>query len=334
MSSWKRSFSILAALALVAAGCGDDDDGGGATGTSTTAEDAPGTTAAEGEAQAVTIVGTDYEFTEAPDELSAGVVDLSFENEGEVRHEVALVEIGDTSLEQLLEDFPPVLEGGPLPAYAENVAAPIDIAGGESADVTFTVAEGTYALICALDGDAEAAATSTTAESGIGEGEAEEPSGPPHFARGMAQTLTVGPGDPDAELPEADGTITAVDHGFETDIEAGDSTVTFLNTGPDEIHFASVSVFPEGTDVAAAEEAFKALLQSGEDAPPPEGVPLPEDVGFSGVFSAGLGSNFELAEGRQFESGRTYLLACFIQDRSGGPPHAVAYDMYEAFTVG
>jgi hypothetical protein len=34
-----------------------------------------------------------------------------------------------------------------------------------------------------------------------------------------------------------------------------------------------------------------------------------------------------------FEAGQTYVAACFIQDRKGGPPHAIAHKMYKAFTV-
>jgi hypothetical protein len=34
-----------------------------------------------------------------------------------------------------------------------------------------------------------------------------------------------------------------------------------------------------------------------------------------------------------FKAGRTYLAACFIQDKAGGPPHAIAHHMYKAFKV-
>lgn len=360
MSKFIRSVAVLSALALLAGACGDDDDDAGDDATATT------TTESEGGAQAVTITAVDYAFSEVPEDLTAGVVELMFQNEGEVAHEAAFVEIGDTPLEQFLEDFPPVLEGGPFPEYAEALAVPVETEGGESEEVTFTISEGTYALFCALDGDADAAAegedgTTTTAEDGTtttagggeeeavdddpqgpsseGEGEATEgegpdeaPSGPPHYELGMAQVIEVGAGDEGATLPEADGSITAFDYSFEADIDAGDTEINFVNDGPEQVHFASVQKFPEGTDAAAAEEAFAQLVEAGEDAPPPEGVPLPEDVGFSGIFSTGLGATFELEDGAAFEPG-TYLLACFIQDREGGPPHAIGNQMYTAFTV-
>jgi hypothetical protein len=157
------------------------------------------------------------------------------------------------------------------------------------------------------------------------------PEGPPHFEVGMIQPITITAGEA-AELPQADGTITAIDYTFEADIEAGDTVINFVNEGPEQVHFASVSLYPEGTDAAAAEEAFGKLLELEEDAPPPPDMVFPEDVGFSGVFSTGLGAQFQLLEG-SFESGRTYILVCFIQDRSGGAPHAIANQMYKAFTI-
>ena len=303
MRSWRvRFLVVLAVVALVASGC---DGGGGAP---TPAGDG-------GKAQEVTIVAADYEYTDAPVELEGGVINLSFENQGTVAHEVALAGIGDTPLDQFVEEFGPVLEGGPFPDYLDQVAVPIEVEGGASGEATFTVTEGSYVMFCALTGVAEG----------------DKPKAP-HYELGMIQELTVSGGDAEPQLPEADGTITATDYAFEADLEAGDSSVNFVNEGPAQVHFASVSVYPEGTDAAAAEEAFKALLEAEEGGPPPEGVPQPEDVGFSGIFSEGLGGRFQLVEG-EFESGRTYLFACFVSDRAGGAPHAIAYNMYEAVSI-
>jgi len=308
-----RGLAALGVLAMLAAGCGSDDD-----------DEATATTEAdggEGGGQAVEIAAIDYGFEGVPDDLEAGVVSLTFENKGKVGHELAIVEVGDTSLEQFLEDFPPVLEGGPFPEYAENIAVPVENGPGDSTEVAFTIAEGTYVMFCTFTDDADAPAPA----------EGEEPvEGEPHYARGMAQVVEVGAGS-DAELPEADGTIMAKDYSFEPDVEAGDTTINFVNDGPKEVHFAGVSVFPEGTDLAAAEEAFAAMLSADPSGPPPEGAIEPEDVGFSGIFSAGLGSQFTVEGG--FESGRTYAVVCFIQDRAGGPPHAIGQKMYKIFTV-
>ncbi len=325
---------MLCVLALVAGACGEDDEGeetsvGSTTTVSTEEEASP-----EAEAQLLEIAAVDYGFQGMPDELSEGVIELSFDNQGKVEHEFALVEIGDTSLEQFLQDFPPVLEGGPFPDYAENVALAAFASPGQTSDVTFTVAEGTYALFCTLEGDASQVADTTgTSAEGEPTEETEEPTGAPHYEVGMAQVVEIGPSESGAALvlPEADGSITSVDYGFEIDVDDGDQLITYVNEGPEQVHFASISVFPEGTDEAAAEAAFLTLLEAEEQGPPPEGVPVPEDVGFSGVFSTGLGSNFEMME--PFESGRTYVVVCFISDRAGGPPHAIANEMYQVFTV-
>src|SRR3990172_5183511 len=134
-------------------------------------------------------------------------------------------------------DLRTVVEGGPFPDYADAVMAPIEVVGGESGTSTFIVGEGSYVLFCALSGDASVAPA---------EGE-EEGTGPPHLTLGMAQTIVVGPGKADAALPEADGTVTANDYAFAADVSAGDTVINFINKGPDQVHFAAVSVFPEGT---------------------------------------------------------------------------------------
>ncbi len=303
-----RAQMVLAAVALVASGCGN---GGGEP---TSAGDGGGAQQSGGQAQEVSVVADDYEFTDAPVELEGGAVDLSFENQGEVSHEFALAGIGDTPVDQFVQEFGPVLEGGPFPDYLDQVAVPIELEGGASGGATFTVTAGNYVMFCAL--------------TGVVEGDKKAP----HYELGMIQELTVSGGDAAPQLPAADGSLTATDYAFEADLEAGDTSVNFVNEGPDEVHFASVSVYPEGTDAAQAEEAFKALLATEDGGQPPKGLPQPEDVGFSGIFSDGLGGQFQLLQG-EFESGRTYLFSCFISDRAGGPPHAIAYNMYEAVTI-
>jgi plastocyanin len=328
-----RGLAALTMLTSLVAACGDDDDG-----ETTPVEETDDGGAEEAvEAQEVAITGIDYSFSEAPTELEAGLIELTFENEGTVEHEAAFVEIGDTPLEEFLPKFDPVFAGeggGPLPEETGNLAAPVENAPGESTTVTFTLTEGTYALMCTFDGDAE-----EQREEGVSdlEDEEEEPAVPErfHYNRGMAQVVAVGPGSGAAELPEADGTITAQDWSFVVDVADGDTAINFENTGPEQIHFAGIGLMPEGTDVATAESSFVGQFSEGG---PPEGSVEPEDeeFGFSGVFSSGMGSQFEVEDG--FQSGRTYILYCFVQDRAGGPPHAFPEDMggrgmYQAFTV-
>jgi len=139
-------------------------------------------------------------------------------------------------------------------------------------------------------------------------------------------TVTAGPGG--QELPETAGTITATDYAFEVDVAPGDS-FTFRNRSSAQFHHAIV--FDFGTlDPTVVEQNLPGFLQSeGQNVPeafkdlddkPPAG---------SGVFGPGGAGTADAT----FEAGSTYAVICFIQDRTGGPPHAFAYDMTEVFTV-
>lgn len=243
-----------------------------------------------------------------------------------------MVEIGDTPIDQVGDDLVPTLEGGAFPDYVENLAIPLFAAGGETLQSTVLLAEGDYALICTLTGVApeEGETTTTLAESEGPPEEGEE--GPAHNTLGMIQPLTVTPGDGEATLPESESTITASDHAFDVNVAAGQQTVTFLNEGPDEVHHAVFFPFVEGVDETTAEQVLDTFLASeDEEAPPPPELDFEggEGGGDFGLFSAGMGATYET----EFQSGRTYAVVCFIQDRAGGPPHVVAHDMKEIFTV-
>lgn len=294
---------ILAVAALVASGCS-----GSSPEASTPADDA-------NEPQAVNIVAADYTYIDAPRELEVGAINLTFDNQGTVPHEVALAGIGDTPLSTFVDDLGgrTGLEGDPFPDYLDQVAVPpfVSAEGGESKVGTFTLTEGRYALFCSIRdvavGDEKAA----------------------HYQLGMIRELRVSGGADQPRLPAADGTITAKDYAFEVDLEDGDRSVTFINEGPDEVHLTAIEVYPEGVDASTAERAFRMQLEPGPD---PKDLPrADEGLGFSGIFSAGLGTRFEL--GAEVESGRTYLFVCYLADRAGGKPHATAYNMYEIVTI-
>ena len=150
---------------------------------------------------------------------------------------------------------------------------------------------------------------------------------PSESGRSAPLRVTVVGGDPTPQLAQADGTITAEDYGFDVDLEAGDRVLNFTNDGPNEIHYTAVQPYPKGVSAEEAEAAYALQLEGrGADLPSPM-----DDIGSTGIFSAGLGSTFRLE--RELESGRTYLFVCFIQDRGGGEPHAIRYGMYRAVTI-
>ena len=293
--------AVTAVLALGLAGCGDDDDDDD-QGSATT--EAPG----GDDIDALSITAVDYEFQGLPEEIDGGNVTVTMTNEGKAPHEIAFINIGDEArAEGFFDDFGPVIqEGAAWPDYVTNVAGANEAEPGSEFTATYQLDPGTYMVFCALTGTPE-------------DPETEE--APPHFAQGMQQVVTVTDGEGDADLPDADGSITARDYEFELDLSAGDQVINFVNEGPND-HFAGISKFPEGTTVEDAEAAMDAMVES--EGEPPAGVPEPEDVGFSGITSKGKGIQFELAE--PLEAG-VYAFVCFISDRSGGPPHAIGHDM-------
>ena len=194
--------------------------------------------------------------------------------------------------------------------------------------------EGTLTAAAAEDDETETETeddTGTDTETEAEGGDEGGGQGPPDV---VTAELTVTAGDDSAELPEADGEIVAVDYSFEATLD-GPGTINFRNDGPEQFHHAVVVDF--GTnDPEAVEEAFPELLESGPGAPPEAGGDLDMDqvdfeFGASGGFGPdGVGGTFEA----DIVEGNTYVLACFIQDREGGPPHAIAHDMWEVAVVG
>jgi hypothetical protein len=128
--------------------------------------------------------------------------------------------------------------------------------------------------------------------------------------------------------PTAASTLTAHDYGFDVSgLKAGKQTIAFKNVGAQQWHFAEILGFPKGTTVAKAEADIPKLLAS--NGPPPAGVAAPDEVAGSQVASPGSGNTFSAT----LEPGRTYVVLCFISDKVGGPPHAIAHKMYKVFTV-
>jgi hypothetical protein len=298
---------LLLGPTVLAAACGDDDE-------TTTASEATTTTAAEdtaapddggeGEAADAVTVTVGADGLEVPAEIPAGAVEVTVDGDVE---EVDFTRVTDgTTEEAFVEGIASLLEGGPAPEFfLANSGAVVD---SGSATSTILLEPGSYIV---------------WAESSVDDEDGEEPT-----IVTAPVTVTGGGG---AELPEAQNTITARDYEFEVDVTAGDGFV-FRNEGPDQLHHAIIFNFGD-LDPAVVEENLPAFLQSGEDAPPPPAFAELDfdslEGGASAVFSPGLGGTAPGA----FESGTTYVAVCFLSDLQGGPPHAMAYDMFEVFTV-
>lgn len=241
------------------------------------------------------------------------MVALTLKNDGKRTHEAVFVAAGDTGTARLKKDLTPIVrsDGKPTPAYLRFAGGVSLVPGGTTAASTLALPPGRYVIVCTLT-DADTPATEGRPAAGADRF---------HFERGMSAELTVKaaaakPGAATAGPGAPDGTVTARDWSFDLPpLASGSRTVLFRNDGMQD-HSLSVAEFPEGLDAAAARTAFEALLAADADHPPPEGTPAPADVAFAGPLSAGGAATFTIG----LKPGRTYVFACYLSDRSGGPP--------------
>lgn len=268
--------------------------------------------------QRLDVVAHDFGFSGIDRTIDGGTIDLTFRNEGQAQHEFALIRADDVDVDAFIEGFAPVLKGGPFPDFAPTGSVPGEIGPGETLRTRFTLPAGEYMLMCAL-----------TDEPG-GEGD-DQPQGDAHYELGMIRPLTVQGNDDVEPISSAAGTFVASDYTFTTpdDVRPGTSTYTFRNASDEQWHHMVLSVFEAGVTPEQATEAFTTMISLEDGEAPPEGTPQPEEAGATGIFGPGLSQSVELT----FEAGRTYIAQCFIQDTTGGPPHAIAHRMFKAFTV-
>jgi hypothetical protein len=238
-----------------------------------------------------------------PDELAAGVVDVTVDDTrekgtGEVNF--SRVEPG-TEPATFAADLTTAIGGGPFPDYFLDTAGAV----GHS---MLTLDEGEYIVWFEPAGDDLTADDIVTA------------------------ALTVGAGDDDAVIPPTDGgSIRAGDYLFDADVSGRGTTITFTNSSDNEFHHVVLVDFG-ASDPAVVEEYLPTFLESDGRGRAPEGVDMDQvdtEFAYSGVFGPGSSGTFEA----RFESGNTYVAMCFISDRAGGLPHALQHQMYDVFQV-
>ncbi|MGH9036655.1 MAG: hypothetical protein ACRD0O_12910 [Acidimicrobiia bacterium] len=262
------------------------------------------------------VVADEYRF-DMPVEVPGGVVTISFENRGQLRHEAGIVAAGATPVDQVLKDLAPVLEGRgtPIPDYLTFYGGVGETGPGETSASTLSLPEGTFVMFCSLtDIDSMDALPRPG------------PQLPAHYSTGMTRPFTVRRANVDT-LPAGDGTVLATDYAFAVPpLTAGRKTLLFRNAGT-QMHFGAFLAYPEGVDEAGARQALDTVL-AAPGGPRPEDVPEPRDAASAGPFPPGAGGTFEI----DLEGGRTYAVVCFLPDRAGGPPHA-AKGMLAVFAV-
>lgn len=233
-----------------------------------------------------------------PSEIDAGVVEVTITGEMNVGSEVDFTKVtAGTTGEQFIEGMLGVVEGGPFPDFFEGNAG-VSL-GKNLSPMSVTLEPGAYFVWTEVEGGEDLLTSEVTVTGAAG-----------------------------GELPDTDGIITVRDYSFDVDVSAGD-TYTFKNEAANESHHAFLISFGD-LDLALVEENLPAFVQANfEDTPLPDALAEFDVIDGSGVFSPGFSGTFSTT----LESGNTYAIACFIQDRAGSAPHVFAYDMFDAFQV-
>ena len=256
----------------------------------------------EDAAKTLAIVGDGSSYSGVPAELSAGVYSITFQNVADVADGPLFLETGGRTADEFMAEFAVALEGGPIPEYLDTVVGFPSTAPLATTQTIMTLPAGDYLMLSFFGDDREP----------------------------VVAEVTVTGNDPDVDDLPADEVIAAKDYGFDVSgLAAGAQTVTFRNNGPQQFHHAVLQRFPDGTTLQQAEDAIDVMLTLGENDAPPDGTLLPEDVIDTGVFAPGTGGTFDV----NLDAGGTYALFCFISDRQGGPPHAIAHGMHDVFVV-
>jgi len=265
-------------------------------------------------APSVTVTARDYAF-DVPPEIEGGVIRVTLDNTGKFKHEAVILATGDTPLDRVKQDLTPIVTGAgkPTPDYLRFQGGVSLVPGGTSEMSFLTLPVGNYAVVCTLT-DAD----SLDADAGPPTADAKRF----HYNLGMAATFTVKKAN-SATMPPTDGTVVARDWAFEVPpLVPGFKVFTFRNEGQQD-HSLAVAEFADGIDEAAARTAFETVLAADAAHPAPDDTPVPEDVAFAGPLSAGGQSTFPM----NFKVNRTYVFACYMSDRTGGPLHATGKHM-------
>jgi hypothetical protein len=304
---------LLVVLVVAATGCSRDgaDPGEDEAATVSTSSS---TTAPPLVAPALTVVAKEYGFDIQP-QIEGGVFRLTLQNDGRFEHEAVIVSVGDTPLDQVKRDLTPIVEGAgkATPAYLRFQGGVSLVAPGTSWAGHVSLPVGNYVMVCTL----------TDAES------LDDTAGPPesaervHYDLGMAASFTVKKTNSLPMPPTDGGTLLARDWSFEVPpLAPGIRTVLFRNDGQQD-HSLAVAEFPDKIDAAAAKAAFETLLAAAPGKPLPDTLPTPRDVASSGPLSAGG----QVAFAVHLKVNRTYVFACYMSDRPGGPLHATGKGM-------
>jgi hypothetical protein len=272
----RGAVALLAALALTVGVAACGDDDDDSSEPSSVAIEASGSKGA-------------VELT-APSEADAGPAEITLTNntDSDQDGQLAFVAEGeDRSDEEVIAELGNAVQGKPVADWFQAAGGPGTAAKGESSTATIDLEAGTYYVLPQSDEDPD----------------------PENLTK-----FTVA-GESDADLPEADGTVSAVEYSFSADgLKAGEQTLLLENKGGTWHHFLASKL----NDGATIEQAKEFLESEGQGGGPP-----PLDIENAVVESTVIdGGKSELVTAN-LEPGK-YAFFCFISDKqTGGPPHVV-----------
>jgi hypothetical protein len=230
----------------------------------------------------------------SPSAVGAGLVSMHLRNTGTSLHQAQLLRVvGEHSRDEVLE----VLRArdqraAPIPSWIRDGGGAA-VPAGERVTVKQRLRDGDWYLV-----------------------DTQRPDGPddaaPFYERGGLVAFTVTSGGSDADLPAADATITAREYEFRArGLQPGSQTVRFQNRGRQLHHLVAVPL--------RAGRTFDEAKAYFSTPTPNTNVPAPVDLA-SGVTLSMIDRGVSLVTEVTLPRG-TYVLACFVTDRSGGPPH-------------
>jgi hypothetical protein len=277
-----RALALLAALFSLAVltACGDDDEGGDAQALKITVSD-------KGKNQST--------IKAAPTSVEAGLVEFSLQNNGKRPHDAQMFRVaGNQSAAQTIAAVGKLLQGqGGFPEWLTAGGGIGATRPGQTQTVQQVLEPGTYYI-----------------------GDIEGTSGPPDPK--TTPKLVVSGEQPDAELPETEGTITAREYLFESEgLTAGKNEVLFDNAGAQPHHVIAAQIKPGFTI-----EDVRKFAKTEKGKPP-----IDEQ---GSVVSAVLEGQTSQVVTLDLPKPGKYALLCFISDRQGGPPHALKGMISEA----
>jgi len=305
---WRALVGMLLAMSLVVAACGDDDDEATDTTEETTGETGGGTTEtsadddpADGEGASIRVLdvvatgeeGEDGTMThrfEPLEDVTAGPAQLNLVNEGMEPHHVQLLKLNEGVT---MDDVGAALATGNPGALLEigsfaGGTGTVDPGSESTADALVDLEEGTYVMLCFIEG----------------------PDGLPHLATGMVEAFEVGPADGETpELPEPDVTVNMVDFGYDANELPSSGVVELVNTSQTQAHEMNLLRLAEGKtgqDVAA-------FFEGGAPGPPPF-----SSIGGMQALMPGASQLLVVEDAEPAD----YLMICLIPDPADGVAHA------------